>query len=207
MGRILTETGALRALRRKGYLNCFAGEDKRAFVVSEDPLSRGGQRRALRCRPRPAAQPPARAREGRQLRRRLPAQDPRPAEGGEVAGPAGAGPRRAVRQCRFTRTHQSGKRLSAGCVSSTLSFAAQTIVCWCSGRIAHLVLHDLGALVDHRLPLLRVELRRDQAGQLVDARVGETGAVRQPDAGCRACAGSPGTRSARHRCSGVQPSR
>jgi hypothetical protein len=42
MGRILTETGALRALRRKGYLNCFAGPDKRAFVVSDAPLSREG---------------------------------------------------------------------------------------------------------------------------------------------------------------------
>ena len=42
MGRILTEMGALRALRSKGYLNCFAGQDKRAFVVSGTPLSREG---------------------------------------------------------------------------------------------------------------------------------------------------------------------
>ena len=42
MGRILTEMGALRALRRKGYLNCFAAQDKRAFVVSQTPLSREG---------------------------------------------------------------------------------------------------------------------------------------------------------------------
>jgi len=42
MGRILTETGALRAIRRKGYLNCFAGPEKRVFVVASAPLSRDG---------------------------------------------------------------------------------------------------------------------------------------------------------------------
>lgn len=42
MGVIWTETGALRALRRKGYLNCFATPERRTFVVSDAPLSRKG---------------------------------------------------------------------------------------------------------------------------------------------------------------------
>ena len=42
MGRILTEAGALRAIRRRGYLNCFAAPEKRVFVVSAMPLSRDG---------------------------------------------------------------------------------------------------------------------------------------------------------------------
>jgi hypothetical protein len=42
MGRIWTETGAIRAIQRKGYLNCFSSPQGRYFVVSSMPLSREG---------------------------------------------------------------------------------------------------------------------------------------------------------------------
>ena len=42
MGRIWTEAGAIRAIQRKGYLNCFASPQQRYFVVSAIPLSRKG---------------------------------------------------------------------------------------------------------------------------------------------------------------------
>lgn len=42
MGRIWTETGAIRAIRRKGYLNCFSSPQRRYFVVSSIALSREG---------------------------------------------------------------------------------------------------------------------------------------------------------------------
>jgi hypothetical protein len=42
MGRIWTETGAIRAIQRKGYLNCFSSPQQRYFVVSAIPLSRKG---------------------------------------------------------------------------------------------------------------------------------------------------------------------
>ena len=42
MGRIWTETGAIRAIQRKGYLNCFSTPQQRYFVVSAIPLSRKG---------------------------------------------------------------------------------------------------------------------------------------------------------------------
>jgi hypothetical protein len=44
MGRIWTEAGAIRAIRKKGYLNCFASPERRYFVVSAIPLSRDGSR-------------------------------------------------------------------------------------------------------------------------------------------------------------------
>jgi hypothetical protein len=42
MGRIWTESGAIRAIRRKGFLNCFSTPERRYFVVSAIPLSREG---------------------------------------------------------------------------------------------------------------------------------------------------------------------
>jgi hypothetical protein len=42
MGRIWTEVGAIRAIQRKGYLNCFSSPQRRYFVVSAIPLSREG---------------------------------------------------------------------------------------------------------------------------------------------------------------------
>jgi hypothetical protein len=42
MGRIWTESGAIRAIRRKGFLNCFSTPERRYFVVSASPLSREG---------------------------------------------------------------------------------------------------------------------------------------------------------------------
>jgi hypothetical protein len=42
MGRIWTESGAVRAIRRKGFLNCFSTPERRYFVVSASPLSRQG---------------------------------------------------------------------------------------------------------------------------------------------------------------------
>lgn len=42
MGRIWTESGAIRAIRRKGFLNCFSTPERRYFVVSTIPLSREG---------------------------------------------------------------------------------------------------------------------------------------------------------------------
>lgn len=42
MGRIWTESGAIRAIRRKGFLNCFSTPERRYFVVSANPLSRDG---------------------------------------------------------------------------------------------------------------------------------------------------------------------
>lgn len=42
MGRIWTEAGAIRAIQRKGYLNCFSSPQRRYFVVSSIPLSREG---------------------------------------------------------------------------------------------------------------------------------------------------------------------
>ncbi len=42
MGRIWTEIGAIRAIRRKGFLNCFSTPERRYFVVSAIPLSREG---------------------------------------------------------------------------------------------------------------------------------------------------------------------
>ena len=44
MGRIWTETGAIRAIRRKGFLNCFSSPERRYFVVSSIPLSKNGSR-------------------------------------------------------------------------------------------------------------------------------------------------------------------
>lgn len=44
MGRIRTETGAVRAIRRKGFLNCFSTPEYRFFVVSSVALSRDGSR-------------------------------------------------------------------------------------------------------------------------------------------------------------------
>ena len=42
MGRIWTESGAIRAIRRRGFLNCFSTPEQRYFVVSAFPLSREG---------------------------------------------------------------------------------------------------------------------------------------------------------------------
>jgi hypothetical protein len=42
MGRIWTESGAIRAIRREGFLNCFSTPERRYFVVSASPLSREG---------------------------------------------------------------------------------------------------------------------------------------------------------------------
>jgi len=42
MGRIWTESGAIRAIRRKGFLNCFSTPERRYFVVSAVPLSKEG---------------------------------------------------------------------------------------------------------------------------------------------------------------------
>ncbi|HEY6431183.1 MAG TPA: hypothetical protein VIZ17_04320 [Acetobacteraceae bacterium] len=42
MGRIWTETGAIRAIRRKGYLNCFSSPQRRYFVISAIALSNEG---------------------------------------------------------------------------------------------------------------------------------------------------------------------
>jgi hypothetical protein len=42
MGRIWTESGAVRAIRRRGFLNCFSTPERRYFVVSALPLSREG---------------------------------------------------------------------------------------------------------------------------------------------------------------------
>ena len=44
MGRIWTEAGAIRAIRRKGFLNCFSSPERRYFVVSSVPLSKNGSR-------------------------------------------------------------------------------------------------------------------------------------------------------------------
>ena len=44
MGRIWTETGAIRAIRRRGFLNCFASSQRRHFVISSVPLSKNGPR-------------------------------------------------------------------------------------------------------------------------------------------------------------------
>jgi hypothetical protein len=44
MGRIWTESGAIRAVRRKGFLNCFSTPERRYFVVSAAPLSKSGSR-------------------------------------------------------------------------------------------------------------------------------------------------------------------
>jgi hypothetical protein len=44
MGRIWTEAGAIRAIRRQGFLNCFASPQDRYFVVSSIPLSKNGTR-------------------------------------------------------------------------------------------------------------------------------------------------------------------
>jgi hypothetical protein len=44
MGRIWTEAGAIRAIRRKGFLNCFSSPERRYFVVSAIPLSKNGSR-------------------------------------------------------------------------------------------------------------------------------------------------------------------
>lgn len=44
MGRIWTEAGAIRAIRRKGFLNCFSSPERRYFVVSAVPLSKNGSR-------------------------------------------------------------------------------------------------------------------------------------------------------------------
>lgn len=42
MGRIWTEGGAIRAIQRKGYLNCFSSPQRRHFVISGIPLSNEG---------------------------------------------------------------------------------------------------------------------------------------------------------------------
>jgi hypothetical protein len=42
MGRIWTENGAIRAIRRKGFVNCFSTPKRRYFVVSATPLSKEG---------------------------------------------------------------------------------------------------------------------------------------------------------------------
>jgi hypothetical protein len=42
MGRIWTESGAIRSIRRRGFLNCFSTPERRYFVVSANPLSREG---------------------------------------------------------------------------------------------------------------------------------------------------------------------
>lgn len=44
MGRIWTEPGAIRAIRRKGFLNCFSTPERRYFIVSATPLSKSGSR-------------------------------------------------------------------------------------------------------------------------------------------------------------------
>jgi hypothetical protein len=44
MGRIWTEAGAIRAIRRKGFLNCFSSPERRYFVISAVPLSKNGSR-------------------------------------------------------------------------------------------------------------------------------------------------------------------
>ncbi len=44
MGSIWTEGGAIRAIGRKGFLNCFSSPKGRCFVVSSVPLSKCGTR-------------------------------------------------------------------------------------------------------------------------------------------------------------------
>jgi hypothetical protein len=44
MGQIWTEMGAVRAIRRKGFVNCFSSPGRRYFVVSAEPLSKSGGR-------------------------------------------------------------------------------------------------------------------------------------------------------------------
>ena len=46
MGRIWTEAGAIRAIGRKGFLNCFSTPRRRTFVVASVPLSKEGSRLA-----------------------------------------------------------------------------------------------------------------------------------------------------------------
>ncbi len=47
MGSIWTEGGAIRAIGRKGFLNCFSSPEGRRFVVSSVPLSKCGTRLRL----------------------------------------------------------------------------------------------------------------------------------------------------------------
>jgi hypothetical protein len=44
MGRIWSESGAIREIQQHGFLNCFATSKGRCFIISSVPLSREGSR-------------------------------------------------------------------------------------------------------------------------------------------------------------------